>query len=233
MRRQRGAALLLVLWVLALLSVLLGGLAGWVQLESRQALWHRQHTQTVLAAQAGVALAMADRHWIADGRERLLTFDDAQLHVSLRSERGKLYLVNAEAHDLTRLALACGASPAQATQLAKALDARRKQGLAPFRVLEEVRQLPGMSQALYRQLLPELTLWSDLDRPAPAFASALMRQALNLPQQSAQGADPGEVLVVDSRAQRPGGYEARLQVTVLLSPTEDGAQPYRVLRWQE
>jgi len=33
MRRQRGAALLLVLWVLALLSVLLGGLAGWVQLE--------------------------------------------------------------------------------------------------------------------------------------------------------------------------------------------------------
>ncbi|SBW79954.1 general secretion pathway protein K [Pseudomonas veronii 1YdBTEX2] len=233
MRRQRGAALLLVLWVLALLSVLLGGLAGWVRLESRQALWHRQHTQTVLAAQAGVALAMADRHWIADGRERLLTFDDAQLHVSLRSERGKLYLVNAEAHDLTRLALACGASPAQAAQVAKALDARRKQGLAPFRVLEEVRQLPGMSQALYRQLLPELTLWSDLDRPAPAFASALMRQALNLPQQSAQGADPGEVLVVDSRAQRPGGYEARLQVTVLLSPTEDGAQPYRVLRWQE
>jgi general secretion pathway protein K len=60
-----------------------------------------------------------------------------------------------------------------------------------------------------------------------------MRQALNLPQRSAQGVDPGEVLVVDSRAQRPGGYEARLQVTVLLSPTEDGAQPYRVLRWQE
>ncbi|NWE93014.1 general secretion pathway protein GspK, partial [Pseudomonas reactans] len=37
----------------------------------------------------------------------------------------------------------------------------------------------------------------------------------------------------DSRAERPGGYQARLQVTVLLSPTEDSAQPYRVLRWQE
>lgn len=92
-----------------------------------------------------------------------------------------------------------------------------------------------MSQALYRQLLPELTLWSDLDRPAPAFASALMRQALNLPQQSAQGADPGEVLVVDSRTgDAPAATEARLQVTVSFgSPTEDGAQPYRVLRWQE
>ena len=43
----------------------------------------------------------------------------------------------------------------------------------------------------------------------------------------------GEVLVVDSRAERPGGYQARLQVTVLLSPSEDSAQPYRVLRWQE
>ena len=233
MKRQRGAALLLVLWALALLSVLLGGLAAWVQLESRQALWLRQHTQTVLAAEAGIALAMADRHWIADGRDIPLTFDDAQLHVSLRSERGKLYLINAEPDDFMRLALACGATQGQADQLLKALEARRKQGLPPFRVLEEVRQLPGMTQALYSQLLPEITLWSDLDRPDPAFASPLMRKALNLPRQNAEGADPGVVLVVDSRAQRPGGYHARLQITVLLSPTEDSAQPYRVLRWQE
>ncbi|WP_411392648.1 type II secretion system minor pseudopilin GspK [Pseudomonas sp. MPB23] len=233
MTRQRGAALLLVLWVLALLSVLLGGLAGWVQLESRQALWLRQHTQTVLAAEAGIALAMADRRWIAEGRDRSLRFDDADLRVSLRSERGKLYLVNAEADDLMRLALACGASRAQAGQWVKALETRRNQGQAPLRVLEEVRQLPGMTQALYSRLLPEITLWSDLDRPDPAFASPLMRQALNLPHQTAEGADPGEVLEVDSRATRPGGYQARLRVTVLLSPTEDSAQPYRVLRWQE
>lgn len=233
MKHQRGAALLLVLWALALLSVLLGGLAGWVQLESRQALWHRQHTQTVLAAEAGIAMAMADRRWIADGREIPLSFDDARLHVSVRSERGKLYLTNAEAEDLTRLALACGATPAQASEWVKAIEARRNQGLPPFRVLEEVRQLPGMTQALYARLLPEITLWSDLDRPDPAFASALMRQALKLPHPSAEGVDPGVVLEVDSRAQRPGGYQARLQATVLLSPTEDSAQPYRVLRWQE
>lgn len=233
MKRQRGAALLLVLWVLALLSVLLGGLAGWVQLESRQALWHRQHTQTLLAAEAGIAQVMADRHWVADGRAIALTFDDARLQVRLRSERGKLYLVNADTDDLLRLALACGATPAQAQQLVKALEARRHQGLAPFRVLEEVRQLPGMTQALYSQLLPEITLWSDLDRPDPAFASPLMRKALNLPRHNAEGADPGQVLEIDSRAERPGGSQARLQLTVLLSPAEDSAQPYRVVRWQE
>ncbi|WP_395606577.1 type II secretion system minor pseudopilin GspK [Pseudomonas sp. B22129] len=233
MRRQRGAALLLVLWVLALLSVLLGGLAGWVQLQSRQALWLRQHAQTVLAAEAGIAMVMAGQRWVADGREIPLSFDDAQIHVSLRSERGKLYVVNAEADDFSRLALACGATRALAAQLAEALDARRNQGLAPFRVLEEVRQLPGMTQALYSRLLPEITLWSDLDRPDPAFASPLMRQALNLPHPHAEGSDPGEMLEIDSRAERPGGYQARLHVTVLSSPQEDGAQPYRVLRWHK
>lgn len=240
MKRQRGVALLLVLWVLALLSLLLGGLAGWVQLETRQALWHRQHAQALLAAEAGVALAMqalADplqrKQWIADGREMPLVFDDAQLHVSLHSERGKLYLNSAEAGDFARLALACGATQAQANRLARDLEVRRNEGLPPFRVVEEVRQLPGMTQALYSALVPEISLWSGLDRPDPAFASPLMRRALNLPRLSAAGVDPGDVLVIDSRAQRPGGAHARLQATVLLSPAQGSAQPYRVLRWQE
>ena len=240
MKRQRGVALLLVLWVLALLSLLLGGLAGWVQLETRQAAWHRQHTQAALAAEAGVALAvqaLADpvqrKQWVADGREMPLVFDDAQLRVSLHSERGKLYLNSAEPADFARVALACGATAAQASRLAKDLETRRERGVAPFRVVEEVRQLPGMTQALYRRLVPQITLWSGLDRPDPAFASTLLRKALNLPQQSAVGADPGEVLVIDIHAHRPGGFHAELQTTVLLSPSEGSAQPKRVLRCQE
>jgi len=93
MKRQRGAALLLVLWVLALLSVLLGGLAGWVQLQSRQALWLRQHTQTLLAAQAGIAEVMAQGQWVADGRSIALTFDDARLQVS-EPESSKRAIIN-------------------------------------------------------------------------------------------------------------------------------------------
>ncbi|WP_328589853.1 PilX N-terminal domain-containing pilus assembly protein, partial [Pseudomonas savastanoi] len=57
MMQQRGIALLVVLWVMALLSLLLGSLAGWVQLENRQALHLRQHSQALLAAEAGVELA--------------------------------------------------------------------------------------------------------------------------------------------------------------------------------
>ncbi len=238
--KQRGVALLLVLWALALLSVLLGGLAAWVQLETRQALWERQHTQALLAAEAGLNLAMQGlsdprqrKRWIADGREIALSFDDAKLRVSVRSERGKLDLNSAPASDIARLAQACGATRDLATGLAQLIEGRRGGDSAPLRVIEEVRQLPGMSQALYARMLPEVTLWSGLDRPDPAFASALLRRALNLPTQSAVGADPGEVLVIESHAQRPGGFHAELQTTVLLSPSEGSAQPYRVLRWQE
>ena len=59
MKHQRGVALLLVLWVLAMLSVMLSGLAGWVQLQSRQSAWNRQHAQAQLAAEA-VGVFQAD-----------------------------------------------------------------------------------------------------------------------------------------------------------------------------
>lgn len=239
-RRQQGVALLVVLWVLAVLSLLLGGLAGWVQLESRQALWLRQNTQALLAAEAGLNItvqglldATQRKHWIADGRVNTLRLDDTQLTVSIRSERGKLDLNSAPATDLARLFQACGANRGQASALAAALVAQRNDGQSPLRVLEEVRSLPGMSRALYARVLPEITVWSGLDRPDPAFASPLLRRALNLPNQSAAGADPGAMLSIDSRAERPDGVVALLQTTVLLSPSEGGAQPYRVLRWQE
>jgi general secretion pathway protein K len=243
-RRQKGVALLLVLWALALLSVLLGGLAGWVQLETRQAQWQRQHTQALLAAEAGVNMAIqglleASRdgaghtRWIADGRVMLLRFDDAQLQVSVRSERGKLDLNAAMNDDVLRLVQTCGGSRSAATQIAQAVEARRAGKQPPLRVLEEVRLLPGMTQPLNDCLLEQVTLWSGLERPESAFATPLLRRALNMPTQAASGTDTGDVLSLESTAQLPSGFSARLHTTVLLNPSEGQAQPYRVLRWQE
>lgn len=239
MKRQKGVALLLVLWALALVSLLLVGLAGWVQLESRQGLWQRKHTQALLAAEAGMNMAvqaLLDQaqhpRWIADGRGIPLRFENAQLIVAVASERGKLDLNAAMVDDVVRIAQACGAKSDQAAQLAKALQARRGGG-RPLRVLEELRQLPGMTQILYSCLLAQVTLWSGLARPEPAFATPLLRRSLNVPNQAAAGGDAGDVVSIDSQAQLPGGFSAQLQVIVLLDPSEGNAQPYRVLRWQE
>jgi len=237
-QQQRGVALLLVLWVLALLASLLAGLAGWVHLQNRQALWQRQHTQASLAAEAGVGMAVLaqldrdpQRHWRADGQPHALRFGKAQLAVSLRSEQGKLDINAAAMEQVTRWLQTCGATAQQLQTLIPALQQRRAG--TPLRLLEELRELPGMSQTLYARATPNLTLWSGLSSPEPRLASAELRQALGLPQGGPAAQDAGPVLTVDSSASLPGGYTTTLRVTLLLNPSKEGTRPYRVLRWQE
>lgn len=240
MRRQRGVALLLVLWVLALLSALLAGLVGWVHLQNRQALWQRQHTQALLAAEAGLSMAVVaqlqrdpQQRWLSDGQAHTLSFNGAQLAVSLRSEQGKLDLNAGSAEQIARLLQASGASAEQARQFSRALAQRRADGQAPLRMIEELRTLPGMSQSLYRRAGPYMTLWSGLPGPDPRLAAPWLRRALDLPRVGPVGGDAGPIVTIRSRATLPGGYTTTLRVTLLLNPSKEGARPYRVLRWQE
>jgi general secretion pathway protein K len=233
-------ALLVVLWVLALLSVLLAGLAGWVRLETRQALWQHQHTEALFAAEAGVGMAVAAlldrdprRQWLADGQPHALNFDGSALQVSVFSERGKLDLNAGAAADFARLLKNVGASNTQADDLQRALEQRRGGGQAPLRLLEEARELPGMTQALYTALLPDITLWSGLDSPDAAFASPQLKRALNLAKGIPQVGDQGPILTLYSQAQLPDGFTSTLGVTLLLNASKEGTRPYRVLRWQE
>lgn len=240
MNRQRGVALLLVLWVLALLGTLLAGLLGWVHLQNRQALWQRQHTQAVLAAEAGVGMAVLaqldrdpQRRWKADGQPHALRFDDASLAVNVTSEAGKLDLNAAPVESFAQLVLACGGSREQSADLSQALNQRRGGDRAPLRTIEEVRELPAMDQRLYTCASAQLTLWSGLPAPDPLLASPWLRRVLNLPQGGAITSDAGPVITVHSRATLPGGFTTTLSVTLLLNPSKEGARPYRVLRWQE
>lgn len=240
MTRQRGVALLLVLWVLALLATLLAGLLGWVHLQNRQALWQRQQTQALLAAQAGVGMAVLaqlnrdpQQHWTADDQPHALRFDGAQLVVSLRSEQGKLDLNAAPADAFAHLLAACGASAPLSQHVAQSLEQRRGGGRAPLRMVEELRELPGMTQPLYRCAAGEVTLWSGQPMPDARMASAWLRRALNLPQVGGAKTDAGPVMTVTSQATLPGGYATTLSVTLLLNPSQEGTRPYRVLRWQE
>lgn len=240
MKRQRGVALLLVLWVLALLSTLLAGLLGWVHLQNRQALWQRQQTQSLLAAQAGIGMAVLaqldrdpERHWIADGQAHELRFDDAQLAVSLSSEKGKLDLNTAPAEAFAHLVTACGAAPELSQRMAQSLEQRRGGGRAPLRMIEELRELSGMTQPLYQCAADNVTLWSGQTMPDARMASAWLRRALSLPQVAGATRDAGPVITISSQAKLPGGHTTTLSVTLLLNPSKEGTRPYRVLRWQE
>lgn len=237
MNHQRGAALLLVLWVIGLLSVLLGGLAVAVQLQQRQALWQGRQTQALLAAEAGLELAVANlarrdaQRWQADDALHVQAFAGSTLRIRVSSERGKLDLNATPPAALEQLLRASGASAGRAKQITQALRTRRNK--VPLRMLEEFRQLPGMSYALYERVLPSITLWSGTAEPDPALIEPQLARALGVRRRSSAAADAGQILSVHSQASLAGGFSARLQVTLVLLPAHTGSKPYRVLRWQQ
>ncbi|MCE5231945.1 MAG: type II secretion system protein GspK [Mizugakiibacter sp.] len=209
MRRTRGIALLVVLWAVALTAILLGGFAAMARTEVLQARYQRDHAVARYAAEAGLARAVyalrendPARHWVADGRAYAFRFDDAEVRIEITDEAGKVDLNAADAPALRRLFAAAGADPARVEALADAVldwrdvddlarahgaeaEAYRRARLAygprngPFVTLDELRQVLGMDPALYRRVVPALTLWSGRNLPNPTYASALALQALS------------------------------------------------------
>ena len=237
MKRQRGAALLLALWVIGLLSVLLGGLAVAVQLQQRQALWQGRQAQAALAAQAGLELAVTNllsrdtQRWQPDGQLHVEHFAGSTLRIRVSSERGKLDLNAAPVASLERLLRAAGASSGRAKTITHALRTRRNK--VPLRMLEEFRQLPGMDYALYQRALPSITVWSGTAEPEPSLVEPQLAHALGLRAGNGQVADAGQILTVYSEATLAAGFAAQVQATFILLPGYAGGKPYRVLRWQE
>ena len=104
--RQGGAALLLVMWLILLLSGLVAGYAAAARIESMQGNGLARGVAAREAARAGVEYAAARlldpdpaRRWAGDGRDYRFPFDGAQVEVAIRDEAGKIDL-NAANHDL-------------------------------------------------------------------------------------------------------------------------------------
>lgn len=127
-RGHRGAALLLVMWLILLLSGLVAGYAMSARIESMQGNGLARDVAAREAARAGVDFAVsrmldADpaRRWSPDGRDHRFAFDGAQLEVSVRDESGKVDL-NAAAPDLLAGLLRAQGEPAEsASRLAGAI----------------------------------------------------------------------------------------------------------------
>lgn len=125
---QRGAALLLVMWLILLLSGLVAGYAMSARIESMQGNGLARGVAAREAARAGIDYAMsrmlaADpaQQWAADGRPYRFVFDGVALEVSVRDETGKIDLNNAAPDLLGRLLQVQGEPRESATRLAGAI----------------------------------------------------------------------------------------------------------------
>jgi len=197
---QRGVAFILVLWLLALLTILLGSFALMARTEALQARHLFDTTAARYAAEAGVnravyQMAIPDPllRWVPDGRKYELEFENAQLAIEVTDESGLIDLNAADTLTLANLFVAHGLPQDEADALADAiLDWRDSDDLlspngaedpeykaegydygakdAPFDTVSELQQVRGMTAELFGRLAPAFTIYSGQPTPNPAFA---------------------------------------------------------------
>ena len=128
MNRTRGAALLLVMWLVLLLSTLVAGYAMAARIESLQGNGVARGLVAREAARAGIDYAASRmlandpaQRWAADGRGYRFDFDGVQVLVEVRDEGAKVDLNQASADLLAGLFEALGEPQDSAIRLAGAV----------------------------------------------------------------------------------------------------------------
>ncbi|WP_374499340.1 general secretion pathway protein GspK [Pseudoxanthomonas sp.] len=124
----RGAALLLVLWLVALLTALVGAYALTARIEALQGRVGSRGAMAQEIARAGMEYALvrvADRnpetHWQPNGRAYAWRFEGHDVQVRIIDETGKVDLNQADVPLLSRLMQALGEPPDASDALAAAI----------------------------------------------------------------------------------------------------------------
>ena len=128
MSGMRGAALLLVLWLVALLTALVGAYALTARIEALQGRVGSRGAIAQEIARAGMEYALvrvADRnpetHWQPNGRAYAWRFDGHDVQVRIIDETGKVDLNQADVPLLSRLMQVLGEPPDASDALAAAI----------------------------------------------------------------------------------------------------------------
>ena len=200
--KQRGVALLLVLWLLVLMTIIIGVYALLTRTEALQARFLLDTTRAQYAAEAGIHRAAyemfnpdIETRWVGDGRPYTIEFGRATVEIRITDESGKININQVNVDLLTELFLQKGVDELAAVSLADAiLDWRDNDDFPleygaeiedydaagypygpanqPFQTVDEVQQVIGMTQQLYGQIRDKITVVGGSMSPNPAFASA-------------------------------------------------------------
>lgn len=127
-RADSGAALLLVIWLIALLTAVVGAFAMAARVEYLQGRTLSDGVVADEAARAGLEYAMTrvvdldqTRQWLPDGRDYDWRYGDAQVTVKITDESGKIDLNAADLDLLAGLIQAEGVERTPARRLAAAI----------------------------------------------------------------------------------------------------------------
>lgn len=207
--KSQGTALLLVVWVLALLSLLAAMLLQIATVAARTSHNTLQRVRAEAAADGAVALALLEfvdpdpqDPWRADGSMHTLQVGADRVAVSVRDVAGMLDVNEADDRALHALFVAAGATMPDAEAAVAAIDRYRGSerpgqmdvstpvsNPAPpvtnparrFWSIEEFWQVSGLSQHVFACLRSSITVYAKSPGVDLRYASALLRGALEVP----------------------------------------------------
>ena len=190
MIRQKGMALVLVLWVLSLLTIMAGSFALSMRRESSIIGGVKNNAQALAIAESGIAMAEMmllnpdpSKGWHADGSIYEITAANAKVRVRLLSEKGKIDINKAGEGLLKSLMASAPVDSDQQDKLVNAIiDWRDEDDLVhlegaekteykdaglnyqprnkPFQSIEELQMVLGMGKAVLNWIEPLVTVYS-------------------------------------------------------------------------
>ena len=174
-RRERGIALILVIWMIALLSVVAMVATGNARTDLQLARNSIDGAKARMLADGGVSWAMVrllagDASGLskADGTARLLSLGGTTIEVAVQDEGGKVDVNGADAVLLANLCRVVGFGSAEADAIAEGIVRYRERrrddpstATQPaFSVVEELRLVSGIDPDHYVRLLPFVTVYT-------------------------------------------------------------------------
>jgi general secretion pathway protein K len=267
--RQRGIALVLVLWLLVLLTVIAASHARNVRTETRLAANQVEAARARALAEAGASHAILElfvrdvqERWQADGTVYHLVLDGGSVAVVIRDTSGLIDLNTVDAPLLDKVLAALGIDEVERAGLIGAtLDWRDKDSLkhdngaedddyrlagmqwgvrdGAFSSVEEFRYVLGMTNPIFEQLAPYLTVHSKhrgvrLEYAPPWLLKVLDdtqgESAVNLPATARNRNAGHSTYKISLWATTERNSTTSLDVVVKLNPA--AAQGYTILSWR-
>jgi general secretion pathway protein K len=252
-RHESGMALIGVLWLIALLAVMAGGMALLARDDSLTARAALDDARAQGLADAAVFLAVND---LCDpkaaktvplaGQLRTLTVLGHDIAVSVQDEAGKIDINFAPKDLMISLLTSEGLSDGEASILADSIEAARAK--VPFRSIDDLKAIAGIDDALLQSLRPVLTIYAQRSSVYTPVAPKAVLEALQgmdeqkisdilakrseNPSSLAEGQGPanmdGRVFTISTTAEE---HKIAFPRRAVVRITGDMRQPFWIYEW--
>jgi general secretion pathway protein K len=267
-RHQDGMALIVVLWLVVLLSIMAAGHSKNVNTDTTLAARQLQSAKARALAEAGInhvilemLAADSDRKLPADGSLFTVRVGDDNITIAIRDATGFVDL-NAAKPELLDAALeVCGVDETARRDLVDTIldwrdgdDLTRLHGVedddylaagvawtsrdGAFEAVDELKYLPGMSQALYDRLSPLVTVHSgrgglNMEYAPPALIAALTGEVVPAVEPDDSNAGGPRIGTFHIYASASGSAATVAAIEAVVRISRASKTPFTIVDWRE